>query len=187
MKESSQFLAAVLTPSVLLAMLAVGPFLQVWVGNEVASVATPLARVLIITMWIAGQADVVRLLVQSHVSVAKAARACVLQLPVYVTVLFIAIHQFGLMGAAVANILRVSLDYLVLLRLARTPLRSALRGMSAHVTFLLACLWLNSSFENTLMTYVVGALLILADVAWSLAISPALRNMWRSLLLRFYF
>lgn len=187
MRESSQFLGAVLTPIVLLAMLAVGPFLQVWVGNEVASVATPFARVLIVTMWIAGQADVVRLLVQSHVSVAKAARACVLQLPVYVAVLFVAIHQFGLMGAAVANVFRVSLDYVILLRLARTPLRSALRGMSAHVAFLLACLWLSSSFENTLMTYVVGALLILADVAWSLATSPALRNMGRSLLLRLYF
>ncbi|SAK49532.1 lipopolysaccharide biosynthesis related membrane protein [Caballeronia temeraria] len=187
MQESSQFLASVLTPIVLAAMLAVGPFLHVWVGNEVASVATPFARILIITMWIAGQADVVRILVQSHVSVGKAARTSMLQLPVYVAVLWIAIQQFGLMGAAVANVFRVSLDYVILLKLSRTSFRLALRSMFAHVVLLLVCLWLISAFDITLMTYVAGAVLILADMAWSLAMSPALRNMGRSLLLRLYF
>ncbi|SAK48346.1 lipopolysaccharide biosynthesis related membrane protein [Caballeronia catudaia] len=187
MQESSQFLGAVYTPIVMAAMLAVGPFLQIWVGHDIAAVATPFARVLIFTMWIAGQADIWRVLVQSHVSAARAAQACVLQLSVYVAILWVAIQQFGLMGAAVANVLRVSLDFVVLLRLARVPLWSSLRGMFAHAAFLLVCLWLTSSFESHLLTFAAGALLILADLAWSLVTSPALRHMGRSLLLRLNF
>lgn len=186
MHESIQFFCALFTPIVIAAMLVVGPFLHVWVGNELASVATPFARLLIIAMWIDGQADIVRILVQSHVSAAKAAKASVLQLPVYLGVLWVAVHQFGLMGAAAANVLRVSLDYLILLRLARTSFRSALQGMSTHITCLIVCLFLVNSFENNLTTYAAGALLIVTDLAWSLATSPVLRNMARSLLLRLY-
>jgi O-antigen/teichoic acid export membrane protein len=183
-QQSLVLLNGVYTPISLVCMLAVGPFLHVWVGTDIASVAAPLAHVMIIGMWLVGQADITRILIQSQVNPATAARACVLQLALYLGLLWIAIAQFGLMGVAVVTVVRAVFDYFMLLYISRVPARSTILEMLSHLAFLLANLWVIESSLSDSVMYAAGALLVLANVSWSLAKSPALRQMGWSFLMR---
>jgi O-antigen/teichoic acid export membrane protein len=183
-QQSLELLNAVFTPVAIVAILIVGPFLNLWIGNEIAPVSAPIAQILVVTIWFLGQAEAARTLIQSQVNPATAARACVLELPIYVAVLWFAIRYFGLSGAAVANVVRAMFDYFVLLWLSRMPSRPIILDMLAHLVFLLASLWLVSSRPTLSLSLAMGVLLVTANLMWSLAMSPALRSLGRSLLLR---
>jgi O-antigen/teichoic acid export membrane protein len=183
-QQSLELLNSIFTPIALVAMLAVGPFLHLWVGSEIASVSAPIARVLIIGMWLGGQADITRILIQSQGNPASAARAGVLQLAIYLAMLWVAMGHFGLMGAAVATVAKAMFDYLILLWISRIPPRTTILEMLAHLVFLLANLgMLGSSLSNSLV-FTTGAMLVTANLGWSLVRSFTFRSLGRSLLMR---
>jgi O-antigen/teichoic acid export membrane protein len=183
-QQSLELLNGIFTPIALVAMLAVGPFLRLWVGSEIALVSAPIARVLIIGMWLGGQADITRILIQAQVNPASAARAGVLQLMLYLAMLWIAISHFGLMGAAVATVARAMFDYLFLLWISRVPARTTVLEMLMHLAFLLANLGVTESALTNSATFTTGAMLVTANLSWSLARSPAFRSLGRSFLMR---
>jgi O-antigen/teichoic acid export membrane protein len=183
-QQSLELLNGIFTPIALVAMLAVGPFLRLWVGSEIALVSAPIARVLIIGMWLGGQADITRILIQAQVNPASAARAGVLQLMLYLAMLWVAISHFGLMGAAVATVARAMFDYLFLLWISRVPARTTVLEMLMHLAFLLANLGVTESALTNSATFSTGAMLVTANLSWSLARSPAFRSLGRSFLMR---
>jgi O-antigen/teichoic acid export membrane protein len=183
-QQSLEFLNGAFTPIAIFAMLAVGPFLQQWVGNEIASVSAPIAQILIVAVWLLGQAETTRVLIQSQLNPATAALASFLQLPAYMVMLWFAIKRFGLPGVAVANIVRTMFDYVILLWLSHIPARPIVLDMLAHLAFLLVGLWLANSMLTPSVTLAAGIFLVAVNVVWSLAMSPGLRGLGRSLLLR---
>lgn len=183
-QESLGLLNAFFTPVALVASLAVGPFLHLWVGGEIASSSGPLARVLIIGMWLGGQADITRTLIQAQGNPAAAAREGVLQLVIYVVMLWVAMSQFGLMGAAVATVARGLFDYILLLWISRVPLRTTLLEMLAHLAFLAVNLKMTESSLANSVTLIAGAALIAANLTWSLARSTVFRSLGLSFLTR---
>jgi hypothetical protein len=56
--------------------------------------------------------------------------------------------------------------------------------MFAHLAFLLVSLWLASFVPSLSLAMAAGALVVAANVAWSITMTPALRDLARSLLLR---
>jgi O-antigen/teichoic acid export membrane protein len=183
-QQSLELLNGVFTPISLVAMLAVGPFLNLWVGTEIASIAGPIARVMIIGMWLEGQAGITRILIQSQVNPASAARACVLQLTLFLAVLWITVNHFGLMGAAVANVVRATFDYFLLLYLSRVPARATMLEMLSHLAFLLANLWVTGSSFTNFMMISAATLLVTANLSWSFVKSPVFRRLGRLFLIR---
>lgn len=183
-QQSLELLNAVFTPIALVAMLAVGPFLHLWVGSEVASISTPIARVLIIGMWLGGQADIARSLIQSQGNPASAARAGALPLVIYLAMLWVAMSHFGLIGAAVATVAKGMFDYLLLLWISRVPVRTTVLEMLAHLAFLVANLGVTESSLANSVTLTTGTMLVAANLIWSLARSPVFRSLGLSFLMR---
>jgi O-antigen/teichoic acid export membrane protein len=183
-QQSLEFLNGVFTPVALVAMLVLEPFLHLWVGNEIATVAAPVGRIMIVAVWLVGQANVTRILIQSQVNPATAAQVGLFELPLFAGALWFGITHFGLTGAAVAVAGRALFDYAVLLRLSAIRARQIALDMLAHLAFLLASLWLASFLPSLALAIVAGLLMVGANVAWSITMTPALRDLARSLLLR---
>ncbi|CAB3750797.1 oligosaccharide flippase family protein [Paraburkholderia humisilvae] len=182
MRQSLEFLNGVFTPIMLTAMLVLGPFLHLWVGPEVASAGTPVGRILIIFVWLTGQSNLARILIQAQAQPALAARVSLIETPLFAAVIWGAVHYFGLTGAAVAVVARGLFDYFVLLWLSRIHARQIVLDMSAHLAFLVATLWL-STIATTLPQVAVAVVLVVgANVAWSLTMTPALRELARAVL-----
>jgi O-antigen/teichoic acid export membrane protein len=179
MRQSLEFLNGVFTPIALVAIIVLEPFLHAWVGSEVADAGGPVGRILIISVWLVGQANLARILIQSQVHPATAARLGLFELPFFAGALW-----FGLTGAAVVVAARGLFDYVALLKLSAIHARPIVLDMLAHLAFLAGTLWLATLLSSLPMAIAAGALIVSANVAWSLTMTPALRDLARSLLVR---
>jgi O-antigen/teichoic acid export membrane protein len=145
-QQSLEFLNSAFTPIAIVTMFALEPFLRLWVGNDLAVQAAPVGRILVISVWLIGQANVTRILIQSQANPAAAARVALFELPLLAAGLWFGIRHFGVAGAAVAVAARSLFDYAVLLWLSAVRARPILFDMLPHLAFLLGSLYLASFF-----------------------------------------
>ncbi len=183
-RQALEFLNGLFTPVMIVGMLALGPFLNLWVGSELAAASVNVGRILIVSVWLVGQAGVTRLLIQSQIDPARAAWIGIVELPFFAGILMLGIAHFGLTGAAVVVVGRSLLDYGVLLYLSRIRARQIVLDMLGHLAFLIVAGYLSHEVTNLAALVVLAAGLSLLNFAWSMTTSPSLRNMARALLLR---
>jgi O-antigen/teichoic acid export membrane protein len=179
-RTSLEFLNVVFTPIALFAMLVLAPFLHVWIGRDLAIESAPVGRVLIIGVWLVGQASVTRIMIQSQINPATAARIGLFQLPFFVAALWFGIARFGPIGAASVVVLRSLVDYAVLLWMSRIHARPIALDMLLHLAFLLVGLALGATIDaiaNPLHAVATAMLLSSVNAAWSVATRPVLRSM----------
>ncbi|SAK52012.1 lipopolysaccharide biosynthesis related membrane protein [Caballeronia hypogeia] len=175
---SLEFLNGVFTPFALFAMLVLEPFLHVWIGADLAIASAPVGRILVVAVWLVGQASVMRILIQSQINPAVAACASLVQLPFFVALLWFGIERFGPVGAASVVALRSLADYAVLLWMSRVRAKPIALDMLAHLAFLVAGLVLAEfidSMTHPLQAIAAALLLALANAGWSVLTRPALR------------
>lgn len=183
-RQALEFLNGVFTPIAIVAAFALGPFLKVWVGSSLAEASTSVGRVLIVSVWLVGQAGVTRLLIQSQIDPARAAWIGLIELPFFAGLLMLGISHFGLIGAAVVVVSRALLDYGVLLYLSAIRARPIVLDMLAHLAFLVVALYLAREVTSLTALASLAVMLLSANVGWSMTTSPALRGIGRALLLR---
>ncbi|NML33907.1 oligosaccharide flippase family protein [Paraburkholderia antibiotica] len=172
--SSLAFLNGAFTPCVIVALFALKPFLLLWLGPTMAASA-PVASVLILGVWLAGQSSLLGILIQAQANPAFVAGVSWLQLPFFAGALWCAIHWFGLMGAAVVVVLKALLDYSILLAFAKLHVWSIVRNMLAHLAFLIVALVLADSIGALPVAIVVGLALTAANFGMSLHGSSELR------------
>jgi hypothetical protein len=134
----------------------------------------------VIAVWLVGQAGVTRILIQSQINPATAARAGLVQLPFFVALLWFGIERFGPVGAASVVALRALADYAVLLWMARIKARSIAIDMLAHLAFLIASLVLGSLIDSMLHPFraIAAAVLVaLLNAGLTVLTRPALRTL----------
>lgn len=174
-RSALAFLNGAFTPCLIVAMFALKPFLQLWLGPTVAA-AAPVACVLILAVWLGGQAGILGILIQAQTRPASIAVVSWAQLPVFAGALWCGIHWFGIMGAAVVVVLKGLFDYGMLLYFARLHVGSIVRNMIVHLGFLLVALALAESV-NTLTSQITAALVLAcANLGLSLHGSSELRG-----------
>jgi O-antigen/teichoic acid export membrane protein len=183
-RHALEFLNGVFTPVMIVAMLALGPFLRVWIGIDLAAASVNVGRILIVSVWLVGQAGITRLLIQSQIAPARAAWIGIVQLPFFGGVLVFGITHFGLTGAAAVVVLRSLVDYGVLLHLSSIRARPIVLDMLGHLTFLGASAYLAHVLTNLSTLVAVAACLACANFSWSMLTSPSLRGIVCTLLLR---
>lgn len=183
-RQSLEFLNGLFTPIMIVAMLALGPFLEIWVGKELAAASVEVGRVLIISVWLVGQAGVTRLLIQSQIDPARAGWIAVLELPFFAGILMLAISHFGLTGAAVVVVVRSFIDYGVLLYLSSIRARPIVLDMIGHLAFLALAGYCAHAVTNLAALAALAFGLAAANAIWSIASSPYLRGTARAVLLR---
>jgi O-antigen/teichoic acid export membrane protein len=171
-RQSLEFLNGVFTPVGIVAIFALAPFLTLWVGADLAAHSAPVGRVLVISVWLVGQASVTRILIQSQVNPARAAFAGLVEMPFFVGALWFGIHHFGLIGAAVVVAVRALVDYGVLLYLSAIRMRAIVLDMLAHLAFLLASLLLAQAWSGLGESIGLCAVVLVLNLAWSLTMTP---------------
>jgi O-antigen/teichoic acid export membrane protein len=182
-QQSLEFLNGVFTPIALFVMLVLAPFLHLWVGQEIAIASAPVGRVLIIGVWLVGQASVTRIMIQSQINPATAARIGVVQLPFFVTALWFGIAHFGPIGAASVVVLRSLADYGLLLWTSRIHARPIAADMLMHLAFLIAGLgvaFVIDPIEYPLQSIAAAFVISALNSGCSILTRPALRSMARS-------
>ncbi|MFT4433028.1 oligosaccharide flippase family protein [Caballeronia sp. 15715] len=181
-QQSLEFLNGVFTPIALFVMLVLAPFLHLWVGQEIAIASAPVGRILIIGVWLVGQASVTRIMIQSQINPATAARIGVVQLPFFVTALWFGIAHFGPIGAASVVVLRSLADYGLLLWISRIHARPIAADMLMHLAFLIAGLgvaFVIDPIEYPLQSIAAAFVISALNLGCSLLTRPALRSMAR--------
>ena len=102
----SGVMAAVCAPGILLSHLA----LQLWVGADFAAASHLTAKLLLIGVWINGVTFIPFTLLQARNKPEIIAKLHAVELVPFVLLLWLAVHFFGLPGAAAAWALRVTAD-----------------------------------------------------------------------------
>ncbi len=107
-------IASILTVPVLVAIVALRPFLNVWVGADLASKAAPVGRILLVGFWINAFAYVPQMRLQASGRPRLVALVYMLQLPPYLAALYVGMTYFGLEGCAFVLCVRNIADWLSL-------------------------------------------------------------------------
>lgn len=163
-------LTVVMTPSVILVMLLLDPFMQAWVGPEVAETAVPLGRVFLLGIWMNSLAYVPLSMLQGTGKPDLVAKIHLLEIVPFLAVLYLAIGAFGLYGAAAAWALRVAADTALMFIAARLHAR-VWRLVALPCAMLVGCVLLVSIRANGELQWLffggVSALLV-GVVLWIL-------------------
>jgi O-antigen/teichoic acid export membrane protein len=186
-ERSLTFLNGVFTPIALFTMFAIGPFLHVWVGHDLTVSSAPVGRILIIGIWMVGQTTVTKILIQSQSDPIKVARVNLIELPILAVMLWFGITYFGMMGAAVAVVIRCLIDYAIFLKVSEVRMRPVAVDMTPHLIFLVASVLLCNWLTNLLPLILWCAVMVLANMAWSLCSAPELRSLFMSAFTRLNF
>jgi O-antigen/teichoic acid export membrane protein len=96
-----------------------GSFMSLWVGAEFGARATPVIQILMIGAWANGIAIIPYILLQGRQRPDLVAKTHICELVPFVLLLWLLIHQMGVLGAAIAWTLRATADAILLLGFCR--------------------------------------------------------------------
>ena len=135
--NSVKYLFIVMFPIALVVMTFAYEGLDVWVGREFAVQSSPVLKWMVVGVFIHSLAQVPYALLQGGGRPDIIAKLHLLELPLYVIVLWQLIGLWGTQGAAVAWTMRLGIDALLIFFLARTVIPGA-AAKAAPKLFLLA-------------------------------------------------
>ena len=101
------------------AIILVTPFIAWWMGKDFALIAGPVAELLLVGAWINGLAYIPAVLLQGQNRPDIVAKFNALEIIPFIGVLWLLATHFGLIGSAVAWVLRASVDAALLFAVAR--------------------------------------------------------------------
>ena len=134
--EASRALGAIMTPIVVLAIIAVDPFLRVWIGKSFASVAALPAEILLLGLWVNSLAFIPYTLLQAQGRPDIPAKLHLIELLPFLGVLWVGVRVGGVAGAAAAWSARVFFDAVFLVIAAKSQLRSQIYLLPAAIVAL---------------------------------------------------
>ena len=167
-------LAAVMTPMVVAAIAVFPSFMRIWVGSEFASSAAPVGVVLLVGIWINGLAFIPYGHLQAIERPDIVAKFHALEILPFVALLWLGLHNFGLIGAAWAWTIRVAADG-ALLFIVAGQIPNWRRILPGGLIVLLAAFFTPATALSA-KTGIESALLLAAFV-WSWRISPSIRSL----------
>jgi len=164
--KASRTLACLLTLPVLGGIFLLDPFLDLWVGHQLGAQAAPIGKVLLLAYWANAFATMPYVRLQAAGRPDRVAKLLMFEIPPYLIVLYFALDRFGLLGAALAFMLRCIADYFVLSYAAGREF-SAIRLLAGNLLLLSAAAFLSIAFP---FPDLIGAIsmLLLASVAAAL-------------------
>lgn len=175
--ESLKTLAAITTPLIVAALLAIRPFLYLWIGPRLSSAAAPVGEILLAGMWVNGLAYLPFAQLQAQGRPAVVAKFHLMEVLPFLVLLWLGVRYFGIIGAATAWTLRVWADAYLLFWATRDGNRGirALIPGAALVAASWECAHLASQPFSPIRVF-LGVPLVLLACAWSLRSSARLRG-----------
>ncbi len=149
--------------------------LELWLGAQLVPISVPIAMILAAGIWCNSLASVPFWALQAQQKPHVPARIHLLQVIPYLVVLMLALHFFGLLGAAVAWSGRMLVDALLLARASRYS-QSALRPVGLGAAAVVAALAAGLGTADRQALFYVTLLLAPVFVFWAQRSSPQLRQ-----------
>ena len=106
-------LAATITLPVMIGIFAMEPFLNLWVGREIGVQSAPVGRILLIGFWCNAMALVPFTQLQAAGRPRTVTMILLLQIPLYLGALYVAMIGYGIVGCAVALAARFGVDFVM--------------------------------------------------------------------------
>lgn len=162
--RASATLVAIMTPTVLTGLFLSQPFLNLWVGTNFASTGRGVAEVILIGVWV--NAIVIPhhtryLATQSPRSVVI---IFILELPIYLLMLWQGISHWGVVGAAVAWSARVLLDTALLLWLNNVFSITTLETLPSLTLIIIAGVVVYASPNNNAWHLLITVVLMMLSI-----------------------
>jgi O-antigen/teichoic acid export membrane protein len=169
--RGTKYIALILFPVILVITAFAHEGLRWWLGDEFARYSTPVLQCLAIGVFINSLAQVFATLVQGIGRPDLSAKLHLLELPIYLPVLWWAIHNYGILGAAIAWTGRVALDGVLLFWLSSRFLGDntvLLKRMTAGLLVVLGALAMPLSVAATVPRAATALLIMIVFVpmAW---------------------
>jgi O-antigen/teichoic acid export membrane protein len=164
------------------AILMVGPFLEIWLGSEVASHATTVAQLFLLGIWINSPGFVPSSLLQAQGRPDVVAKFKLIEIVPVVGLLWVMINNFGIIGAALACCARVAVD--VSLLYWGSGIGWASVGELFPGAIFICVAWLVAAVvqPSPVIAVAIAVVLVSAATAWGWRIEPEiprLFNKWR--------
>jgi O-antigen/teichoic acid export membrane protein len=163
------------------AIIVGGLFMTWWLGSEFASHTTQVIEPLMVGAWINGIAFIPYSLLQGQGRPDVVAKLHVLELLPFVAALWLLLSFFGLPGAALAWCARVTVDAVILFKLARFRSHQLIRSIPAIGLVLTAYCIACSSTISPLYRFIFAGAVFLAFVCCGIAVDVTSRNLLRTL------
>lgn len=167
----AKWVGLLLFPPLLLVVAFAEEGLQWWLGAEFARHGAAVLQWLAIGVFVNGLAQVFITLIHGVGRPDLSAKFHLLEVPIYLPLLWVGLGRYGILGAAVTRAVRMALDgcllFLVSSRYTRAAKGPRLR-MVAAILAAVACLLLPTLFDSLLLRgmLVVLLLIVLMPVAW---------------------
>lgn len=116
-----QSLSCLLTPAAIIGLIMIEPFLAWWISPVFASHAGLPAQILVVGFWVSSFAQIPFSQLRARGRPDLVAKCHLGELLPYLGFLYLSVHLWGIIGAAVAFLARVTLDCVLLMTLAKVP------------------------------------------------------------------
>jgi O-antigen/teichoic acid export membrane protein len=166
-------LAAIMTPLIVAGLVAMPLFMDLWVGSGFASHAAPVATILLMGMWINGLAWIAYGHLQARNRPDIVAKFHTLEVIPYLIGVWFGLHHFGLIGAAWATTLRVSVDGILLFAVAGR-LQGWRRISSGGILVVIAPFCAPEHIFSYKL--ILATAILMTTLGWSWIVAPALRE-----------
>jgi O-antigen/teichoic acid export membrane protein len=144
--------------------------LQMWLGSDFAEKSTLVAQILALGIVVNAMAFVPMALIQGAGRADIAARLHLVELPLYLALLWVLVAHSGIVGAAIAWTIRVSADCVALIWLSRRFMEP---GHAAVRSLFLTCVGATATAPAAFLVdtahrilFVSAAIGVIAIVAW---------------------
>lgn len=185
-RNAVRYLALVLTPIVATTVIFAPELLRLWVGEQFVANSTLVLQILAVGVLANSLAQVPFTLIQGLGRPDITAKLHLLELPVYLFLLWYGVQHWGVVGAAIAWTIRVSVDGLLLAIYVRLTNRLSPSSTSIllQATLALTSLVITGSWALSELTIAVApkviawmlALIVVAYAAWKNTLAPSERG-----------
>jgi O-antigen/teichoic acid export membrane protein len=152
--------------------------LTLWLGSEFSSEASTLSRVILFGVWINGVAYVPSTMLQSQGQPSATAKLHVYELLPFLAILWLGLHFYGLVGAALAWSLRVLADAVFLFRAAGFSANSV-RNLIPSLLFLMSAFGISILTNTNAIGSVLSACaMLIITTTYAYLFDPAFANIY---------
>jgi len=170
--QSVGILGTLLTPLTVGGIFLIHPFLTIWVGEDLALHATPLGEILLVGIWINSLAHIPFAYMEAIGRPDILTKLQFFTLPLFLGILWLGAHWYGLEGIAIAWTLRIWLDANILFRVSGIFVR-CWELIWPGAIFIILSLAFARFFPSSVLP---GTTLIITSSGWSLYTEPKIRG-----------
>ena len=190
LQQAVTTLTAIQTPFIVLAILLMHPFLTLWIGAALAAKMTPVAIILLLGIWINGPAYIPYAYMPAQGRPDLMTKFYLAELLPFLLILWALIAWLGIVGAALAWMLRSSADAIFCF-IATSTTRTYGRAIGLTLFPVIAAMLLASASPSVGLDISIGfaTLSIALGVSYYLLPAPLRQRVtfWRKLLLSQHF